>query len=77
MVYVDDFNLARPAKHMAQAWVAIRKGIAMEDPAPAGLYLGCKHELSDRVLPCRTTPVRTVEYNMEEFLPPVWRGTSG
>jgi hypothetical protein len=68
VVYVDDFKLAGPAKHMAEAWVAIRQGIVMEDPAPAGLYLGCKHELSDRVLPCRTTPVRTIEYNMEEFL---------
>jgi hypothetical protein len=68
VVYVDDFKLAGPAEHMAAAWEAIRKGIVMEDPAPAGLYLRCKHELSYRVPPGGTTSVRTIEYNMEEFL---------
>ena len=32
------------------------------------MYLGCKHEQSERVLPDTGKKVRVMEYNMEEFL---------
>ena len=33
-----------------------------------GIYLGCRHDVSERKLPDTGARVRTIEYNMEDFL---------
>ena len=40
VVYVDDFKMAGLKKNLPVGWGLIRRGINMEDPAPAHLYLG-------------------------------------
>lgn len=42
-VYVDEFKMSGPEKHMAKAWSKLREHIEMADLVPASLYLGCKH----------------------------------
>ena len=50
VVYVDDFKMAGPSKHMKQGWDLIRQKIRTEDPTPAGKYLGCEHTIGKRRL---------------------------
>ena len=33
-----------------------------------GMYLGCRHDVSEKVLPDTGARVRCIEYNMEDFL---------
>jgi len=68
VVYVDDFKLAGPAKAIKKGWDLIRKGIKTDDPSPLGMYLGCRHDVSERKLPDTGAKVRVIEYNMEDFL---------
>ena len=68
VIYVDDFKLSGPRENLAKGWDLIKSGLKIEPPGPLGLYLGCKHEESSRVLPDTGTRVRVMEYNMEEFL---------
>ena len=68
VVYVDDFKLAGPASAINNGWELIRKGIKIDDPSPLGMYLGCRHDLSERRLPDTGVRVCTIEYNMEDFL---------
>ena len=67
-MYVDDFKLAGPAKAIKQRWDLIRKGITTDDPSPLGMYLGCRHHVSERKLPDTGATVPIIEYNMEDFL---------
>ena len=62
VVYVDDFKLAGPAKHLAEGWKRLRKGLDLDDPAPSGLYLGCQHERF-----VQGTKGAGISYNMESF----------
>ncbi len=39
-VYVDDFKLSGPADGVDRGWKLIRSVLNVEDPQPAGLYLG-------------------------------------
>ena len=41
--------------------------IKMNDPTEVNHYLGCKHDITTTTLPDKTV-VRTLSYNMEEFL---------
>ena len=68
VVYVDDFKLSGPTANVAKGWSLIRSGIRTEEPTELGLYLGCKHEQSEKVLPDSGIRVRVMEYNMEDFL---------
>lgn len=42
-VYVGDFKMNGPEKYMEVVWKPLQKHKEMEEPVPAGLYLGCKH----------------------------------
>ena len=68
VVYVDDFKLAGPKAAIKRGWELIRKGIKTDDPSPMGMYLGCRHDVSERILPDTGARVRCIEYNMEDFL---------
>ena len=68
VIYVDDFKLAGPSENLAAGWNLIRQGLDMDPPDKLGLFLGCKHEESSRVLPDTGVTVRVMEYNMEDFL---------
>merc|ERR1712039_940658 len=61
-------KLAGPADKLKLGWDLIKAGLKIEPPGPLGLYLGCKHEESTRVLPDTGVTVRVMEYNMEDFL---------
>jgi len=43
IVYVDDFKMSGPEASMAKAWEKLRKGLVIEDPSPAGKFLGCNN----------------------------------
>ena len=43
-VYVDDFKAAGPEANVKEAWRLIRKSIETDEPADAGMYLGCDHK---------------------------------
>jgi hypothetical protein len=55
IVYVDDFKIAGPEKNVKKAWGFIRAentrtgqpGIVLDDPTPAGEFLGCNHVCSE------------------------------
>ena len=68
VVYVDDFKLAGPAANLNEGWRLIRSGLVTEDPHGLDHYLGCKHEQSENKLPDTGAAVRTMTYNMEDFL---------
>mgnify|MGYP007023072079 CR=1 FL=1 len=68
IIYVDDFKLSGPEDKLQLGWDLISKGLNIEPPAKLGLYLGCKHEESVRILPDTGKSVRVMEYNMEDFL---------
>jgi hypothetical protein len=54
IVYVDDFKIAGPKDNVKAAWELIRgpnprakeRGIVLDNPTPAGKFLGCNHEVS-------------------------------
>ena len=67
-MYVDDFKLAGPSKeNVHKGWKLIQQHVDMEDPTDLDLYLGCKHQQSSVTLPDGHV-VRTVTYNMEDYL---------
>ena len=68
VVYVDDFKLAGPEKHMAECWHAIRSGIKTDDPSPVGKYLGCDHKVSTQMDPSTGHEYRIMEYDMSDFM---------
>ena len=43
IVYVDDFKMSGLEAWMAKAWEKLRKGLVIEDPSPAGKFLGCNN----------------------------------
>jgi hypothetical protein len=55
IVYVDDFKIAGPKDNVEEAWRLIRaentrtgeRGIVLDEPIPAGKFLGCKHVCSE------------------------------
>ena len=61
-VYVDDFKMSGPVPNLDKGWELIRRGIKLEPPVTASLYLGCMHEFSEK------QSVRAVTYNMEDYL---------
>ena len=42
--------MSGPSTNMNKRWDLIKKDIDTEEPAPANLYLGCKHETNDVLL---------------------------
>ena len=46
VVYVDDFKLAGPERHLSEGWALIGRNVRMENPTPLGKYLGCMHSSS-------------------------------
>ena len=65
VIYVDDFKLAGPEGNLKKGWDLISSGLKIEPPGKLGLYLGCKHEESVRVLPESGVRVQVMELNME------------
>lgn len=61
-VYVDDFKMSGPETSMAKAWSKSREHIEMDDPVPAGLYLGCKHNYKTE------KDVKNINYDMKHYL---------
>ena len=53
--------------NLKKGWELIKKDIDTDEPAPANLYLGCKHEIKD-VLLSNGVKARKVIYNMEDYL---------
>ena len=45
----------------------LNKDIDTDEPAPANLYLGCKHEIND-VLLTNGVPAREIVYILEDYL---------
>jgi hypothetical protein len=43
IVYVDDFKMSGPESSVAKGWEGLRKGLVIEDPTPAGKFLGCNN----------------------------------
>lgn len=41
-VYVDDFKLSGPDTYMEVSWIHLQQHLEMEEPVPAGLYVGGK-----------------------------------
>ena len=68
VVYVDDFKMAAPKDNIPKGWALIRQGVTMGDPEDVAHYLGCTHEIYDRVNPVTGAPVREMQYNCQEFL---------
>ena len=50
IVYVDDFKMSGPVQSVAKAWEKLRKGLVIEDPSPAGKFLGCTNIIFDHVV---------------------------
>ena len=68
MVYVDDFKAAGPKRLLPTMWKALRADIDMEEPAPFGLFLGCKHIVDEVVIPGCPVPVRRMTYDVQDYL---------
>ena len=66
VVYVDDMKLSGPADKLPEVWKRLMKGITMDDPEPAGRYLGCQHEIGEVTVAGKC--YRAVTYTMAEFL---------
>ena len=69
IVYVDDFKLAGPSEHMESTWDLIGKGLTIEQPRAANLFLDCNHEQETVALPYGMVATK-VTYNMQEYLEP-------
>jgi hypothetical protein len=67
VIYVDDFKLAGPERNMKMGWLMLRAGLSIEAEEPAGMYLGCSHEVGKITLPSGRIAT-SMTYNMEEFL---------
>ena len=57
IIYVDDFKLAGPTKHLDKGWQLIQepsancpKGIEIDPPTAVGRYLGCEHHVTDQII---------------------------
>jgi hypothetical protein len=61
-------SLSGPTKSLSQGWKLLRKGIAIDDPHPVGVFLGCRHIFAERASPWSGRTVRTLEYDMSDFL---------
>ena len=68
VVYVDDFKMAGSPESLAEAWRRIRMKIRVEEPTPFGLFLGCRHEISEVRLSSDGPIVRMMTYNVESYL---------
>ncbi len=68
VVYVDDFKLAALKASCQRVWAKIRKGIKVEDPQPAGLYLGCRHIVTSGINKKTGKKENRMGYDMSEFL---------
>ena len=70
-VYVDDFKLSGPEKHLKKGWELISSVLDIEAEGPAGRkasrHLGCEHTRGEVVLP-GGKKVRTMTYDMEDYL---------
>jgi hypothetical protein len=67
VVYVDDFKLAGPKKHLPGAWAALRDGLNIEPEAALGMYLGCQCTKGTIDLP-DGGKANSMVYDMESFL---------
>lgn len=54
--------MSGPEKNLAKAWPNLREHIGVEDPVPAGLYLGGKHNYITE------KNVKNVIYDMTHYL---------
>ena len=73
IAYVDDFKCSGPADAVDRLFVKMRSpgattpAIEMDDPTEPGKFLGCMHRHSTKTSPITGKPVKTIEYDMEEF----------
>ena len=42
--------MSGPSANLKKGWDLLKKDIDTDEPAPANLYLGCKHEINDTLL---------------------------
>ena len=56
IVYVDDFKLAGPKKHLPEGWTLIRNGIITREAEPTGRYLRCEHRVLEALIPASGSP---------------------
>ena len=74
VIYVDDFLMSGPQAGLNACWKAIRcatdkhPGIDMEDPKTVSRYLGCDHIFGTAKCPISGKPVRTLTWDMSEFM---------
>ena len=67
-MYVDDFKMSGPKDGLKESWAAMRhQGLKMDDPAPAGHYLGCMHKMSKQKMDGGVM-INVIEYDMEDYL---------
>ncbi len=68
IVYVDDFKMSGPSENLQKGWDLIRPKIKMDDPTNFNHFLGCTHVEGVAELDGTGAPVRTMTYDMENFL---------
>lgn len=60
--------MAGPAHRLSKCRGMIRSKIKMENPEPYGLILVCRHEIGVHTVPGSKLKVRTMTYNVEDYL---------
>ena len=67
VVYVDDFNLAAPKGELAGIWKGLRSRILMDEPGPAGRFLGCYRKEFEVPISC--APIEPILANHPRLHP--------
>ena len=67
-MYVDDFKISGPVDSMEKGWALLRPKIKMDDPTDFNHVLGCTHLEGIAELKGSGKTVRTMTYDMEDFL---------
>ena len=67
VIYVDDFKMSGPEKHLPEGWKLIMEGLNIDPPTEQGQYLGCMHEKGRIKLPDGSW-ANSLTYNSESFL---------
>lgn len=67
MIYVHDFKLTGPTKHLAQRWKLINDAVEMGRREELGQFLGCSHEKIVKMLPIGAV-LRGVRCNVASYL---------
>ena len=66
-IYVDDFKMAGPAKHIDNLYASLQQRIKMDDPSEVDRFLGCHHRYMASIQHAGKT-IRRLQYDMGDFL---------